>query len=86
MVIPHISAVEGLSGRTIVGGDLNLEYNPADPDNVQRCVPPGQTRKGDGAVQHVTVSDDLVFESTGKYRMTYTDHDAFLVRLAKEGS
>jgi len=80
--VPAISSAERLSGRTVVGGDLNLEYDPADPDNAQTCVPAGFTRKGDGALQHVTFSDDLGFESTTAYPMTQTDHDAFLVRMA----
>jgi hypothetical protein len=79
--VPYIKAVEGSSGRTVVGGDFNLEYDPADSENAQNCVPAGHTRKGDGDVQHVIFSNDVAFESTSRYGLTYTDHDGFLVRL-----
>ncbi|WP_439658739.1 endonuclease/exonuclease/phosphatase family protein [Lentzea sp. HUAS TT2] len=82
-VIPNIRAVEGLSGKTIVGGDFNLEYDTADPENAQNCVPPGHVRKGDGDVQHVVFSNDNAFVSTSKYGMSHTDHDGWLVRLTK---
>lgn len=81
--VPYIRSVEGVSGKTVVGGDLNLEYDPADPENAQNCVPSGHTRKGDGDVQHVVFSNDLAFVSTTKYGLSYTDHDGFLVRLTK---
>lgn len=80
-VVPFIRATEGTSGKTIVGGDFNLEFDTADPENVQNCVPAGNTRKGDGAVQHVIFSNDLVFNSTENYGLTYTDHDGFMVKL-----
>jgi len=79
--VPYIRSVEGVSGRTIVGGDFNLDYDTSDPENVQRCVPKGYTRKGDGSVQHVIFSNDLAFRGTATYGLTYTDHDGFLVRL-----
>ncbi len=82
-VIPQIRAAEGFSGRTVAGGDFNLEYDTSDPENAQNCVPPGHVRKGDGSVQHVVFSNDLVFVSTQKYSMRYTDHPAFLVRLTR---
>ena len=81
--VPYIRSVEGVSGKTVVGGDFNLEYDPADPENAQNCVPSGHTRKGDGDVQHVVFSNDLAFVSTTGYGLTYTDHDGFLVRLTK---
>ncbi|HEX7306647.1 endonuclease/exonuclease/phosphatase family protein [Lentzea sp.] len=80
-VVPSIRAAEGITGRTVVGGDLNLEYDTSDPENAQKCVPPGHVRKGDGDVQHVVFSNDLAFVSTAKYGLRYTDHDGWLVRL-----
>lgn len=79
--VPYIRSVEGVSGKTIVGGDFNLEYDPSDPENAQNCVPPAHTRKGDGDVQHVVFSNDITFTSTQTYGLSYTDHDGFLVRL-----
>ncbi|MEU4514918.1 hypothetical protein AB0G05_35920 [Nonomuraea wenchangensis] len=81
--VPAIRSAEGISGRTVVGGDLNLEYDTSDPENAQNCVPGGHIRKGDGDVQHVIFSNDLTFGSTAKYGLSYTDHDGFLVRLTK---
>ncbi|MDX8035356.1 hypothetical protein SK803_34540 [Lentzea sp. BCCO 10_0856] len=82
-VVPSIRSAEGLVGKTIVGGDFNLEYDTADPENAQKCVPSGHIRKGDGDVQHVVFSNDNAFVSTTRYGMTHTDHDGFLVRLTK---
>ncbi|MFD4638171.1 endonuclease/exonuclease/phosphatase family protein [Lentzea sp. NPDC058436] len=82
-VVPNIRSAEGLTGRTVVGGDFNLEYDTSDPENAQNCVPPGHVRKGDGDVQHVVFSGDNAFVSTTKYGMSHTDHDGFLVRLNK---
>jgi hypothetical protein len=79
--VPYIRSVEGISGKTIVGGDFNLKYAPGSPENVQNCVSSGHTRKGDGDVQHVVFSNDVAFVSTSTYGLTYTDHDGFLVRL-----
>ncbi|MGZ3145716.1 endonuclease/exonuclease/phosphatase family protein [Lentzea chajnantorensis] len=80
-VVPAIRSAEGLSGRTVVGGDFNLEHDPSDPENAQNCVPPGHVRKGDGDVQHVVFSGDHAFVSTARYGLSHTDHDGFLVRL-----
>ena len=66
---------------TIVSGDLNLVYNTWDPYNVQKCVPPGHTRKGDGGVQHVTVTNSITFSSIKVYGLTYTDHDGLLATV-----
>jgi endonuclease/exonuclease/phosphatase family metal-dependent hydrolase len=83
-VVPSIQSQVGIAGsRTVVGGDFNLHYNTSDPQNVQKCVPPGYTRKGDGDVQHVVFSNDLTFASSTEYAMFYTDHPAWLVRLNK---
>ncbi|MEU6727680.1 endonuclease/exonuclease/phosphatase family protein, partial [Nonomuraea wenchangensis] len=81
--VPAIRSAEGISGKTVVGGDFNLEYDTSDPENAQNCVPGGHIRKGDGDVQHVIFSNDFTFGSTGKYGLSYTDHDGFLVRLTK---
>jgi hypothetical protein len=81
--VPHIRSAEGFSGPTVVGGDLNLTYSPSDPENVGTCVPAGTVRKGDGGVQHVLFSADLRFATSGTYALNYTDHDAFLVELAR---
>ncbi|GGM76733.1 hypothetical protein GCM10011609_10800 [Lentzea pudingi] len=82
-VIPQIRTAEGFTGKTVVGGDFNLEYDTSDPENAQNCVPPGHVRKGDGSVQHVVFSNDIAFVSTQKYSLRYTDHPGFLVRLTK---
>ncbi|KAL9635771.1 MAG: hypothetical protein Q9164_003252 [Protoblastenia rupestris] len=79
--LPFLKSLNGVSSRTVVGGDFNLEYDTSDVENVQYCVPNGYSRKGDGKVQHVTYTNDLRFLSTKKYGLTYTDHDGFLVKL-----
>jgi hypothetical protein len=81
--VPYIRSQEGISGKTIVGGDFNLEYDTSDPENAQNCVPSGHTRKGDGDVQHIIFSNDLAFVSRSTYGLSYTDHPALLVRLTK---
>ncbi|MGN9844885.1 hypothetical protein ACTMTI_42835 [Nonomuraea sp. H19] len=81
--VPSIRSQEGVSGKTVVGGDFNLEYDTSDPENAQNCVPSGNIRKGDGDVQHVIFTNDFSFVGTNKYGLTYTDHDGFLVRLTK---
>jgi hypothetical protein len=73
--------VEGATGPTIVGGDFNLEYDRADPQNVQKCVPNGYTRKGDSSVQHIIFSNDLKFKGTFLVPLQYTDHVGFGVVL-----
>jgi hypothetical protein len=79
--VPYLKSISGSAGRTVVGADFNLEYDTRDPENVQHCVPPGHTRKGDGDVQHVVFSNDVGFVSTGKYWLVYADHPGWLVRL-----
>ncbi|MDG4765088.1 hypothetical protein O7632_13425 [Solwaraspora sp. WMMD406] len=80
-VIPAIRAYEGVYRPTVLGGDLNLEYDTSDPENVQNCVPSGYTRKGDGNVQHIMATNDTPFYDTDTYLMFYTDHQAFLAKL-----
>ena len=79
--VPYLKRLVAASGRTIVGGDLNMEYDTSDVENVQKCGPNGYTRKGDGKLQHVIYSNVLKSPSTKKYGLTYTDHDGFLVSL-----
>ncbi|KAL9098678.1 MAG: hypothetical protein Q9163_005706 [Psora crenata] len=80
-VLPYLKQLSTASGKTIVGGDLNMEYDQSDAENVQKCVPNGYTRKGDGSVQHITFSNDLRFLSRKTHGLRHTDHDAFLVEL-----
>ena len=80
--VPYLKGLSGSSGRTVVGGDLNLEYDTGDEENVQKCVPNGHTRKGDGDVQHVIVSNDFTFKAVKEEPVEYTDHNAFIAELA----
>ncbi|MFG1943978.1 endonuclease/exonuclease/phosphatase family protein [Nonomuraea sp. NPDC048826] len=82
-VVPSIRSQEGISGKTVIGGDFNLEYDTSDPENAQNCVPSGNIRKGDGDVQHVIFSNDFTFVSRSLYGLTHTDHDGMLIRLTK---
>lgn len=83
--VPYLKRLAGASSAasTVVGGDFNLEYDKADKENAQKCVPNGYTRKGDGDVQHVVFSNDLHFEDTVKHAMKRTDHKAFEVKLTR---
>ncbi|MCG5216512.1 hypothetical protein [Streptosporangium sp. KLBMP 9127] len=67
---------------TIVGGDLNMEYDPADAENVQLCVPNGYYRKGDGNVQHIIAPTEFAHISTQEYYMAHTDHNALAVTVS----
>jgi hypothetical protein len=80
--IPYLKGQSGSTAKTVVGGDLNLEYDPDDAENVQKCVPSGWTRKGDSDVQHTMYTNDLKFESSRAYGLTNTDHDGWLVKLS----
>lgn len=80
-VFPQMKANEGTDGPTLAGGDLNLDYDTSDPENVQLCVPSGYTRKGDGSVQHFIFSNSIGFRGTYVLPMTWTDHNAFHVEL-----
>jgi hypothetical protein len=74
--IPSVRAAGGYR-PTVIGADLNLKYG-GSPD-AQSCVPAGYYRKGDGSVQHIMATTDLVFSSSKKIGMTYTDHDGWFV-------
>lgn len=79
--VPYLKGVAGASGHTVVGGDLNLKYDRGSSENAQNCVPNGYTRKGDSDVQHITFSNDFVFQESHKTGMDETDHDAWMVEL-----
>jgi len=81
--IPYLKALAVSTGRTVVGGDFNLEYDTSDEENVQNCVPTGHTRKGDGDVQHVIVSNDFTFKGVSEKHVDYTDHNAFIADLTR---
>lgn len=81
--VPYLKALSGAAGDTVVGGDLNLEYDKGGSLNVQKIVPNGFTRKGDAGVQHVIFSNDLGFVGTEKRGMSYSDHPWFLVKLKR---
>ncbi|KAF1997732.1 hypothetical protein P154DRAFT_273870 [Amniculicola lignicola CBS 123094] len=80
--VPYLKGISGASGKTVVGGDLNLEYDTGDAENVQKCVPAGWTRKGDSDVQHILFENGLKFGSSKAYGLSYTDHVGWLVRLS----
>ena len=78
-IVPQFWGANGGELPTVVGGDFNLTFN-GNPD-VQDCVPPAWYRKGDGDVQHIMATDNLVFDSSELLSMELTDHDAWLVRV-----
>jgi hypothetical protein len=80
--VPYLQGLSGVSGKTVVGGDFNLEYDTGDAENVQKCVPAGYTRKGDGDVQHFVVSDDFAFRGVREVHVDFTDHNALIADLA----
>jgi hypothetical protein len=75
-LVPAVRATGG-TGPTVVAGDLNMTYRGSP--NAQSCVPAGFYRKGDGDVQHVMGSTDLVFSSSRSIGMSHTDHDGWFV-------
>ncbi|GIF12492.1 hypothetical protein [Actinoplanes teichomyceticus] len=80
--LPAMQALYGESSvPAIISGDLNMEYDTADPENVQKCVPSGWTRKGDGDVQHVMVSSHFTGMSSKVWPTYYTDHDALEITV-----
>jgi len=76
--IPAVRAAGGYA-PTVVGGDLNMKYKGSP--NAQSCVPAGYFRKGDGDVQHIMATTDLVFSSSRSIGMDHTDHDGWFVAL-----
>ncbi len=76
--IPAVRAAGGYK-PTLIGGDLNLKYK-GSPD-AQSCVPGGYYRKGDGDVQHIMATTDLVFSSSKTIPMSHTDHDGWFVAV-----
>jgi hypothetical protein len=78
-IVPQFWGAHGGERPTVVGGDFNLTFN-GNPD-VQDCVPPAWYRKGDGDVQHIMATANLVFDSSELLPMELTDHDAWLVRM-----
>lgn len=79
-LMSHIVATANQAGvSAYVGGDFNLEYDTSDAENVQKCVPTGYYRKGDGDVQHFIAGNSLAFVSRATIGMSYTDHRAFLM-------
>ncbi|HEX4421491.1 MAG TPA: hypothetical protein VH165_26430 [Kofleriaceae bacterium] len=77
-IIPSVRAPGGYE-PTVLGGDLNLKYQ-GSPD-AQSCVPAGYYRKGDGDVQHVMATTDLVFSSSHTIAMSHTDHPGWFVAV-----
>lgn len=75
--------VVATGGSAVIGADLNMEYDTGDPENAQNCVPGGYYRKGDGDVQHFIAHNTLAFVSRTTFRMSYTDHPAFLLVVRK---
>lgn len=78
-LIPSVRAAGGGYAPTVVGGDLNLKFR-GSPD-AQSCVPGGYYRKGDGDVQHILATTDLVFSASRKIGMSHTDHDGWFVQM-----
>ena len=76
--VPAMRARAG-SVPAVVGGDLNLRSG-GSPD-VRSCVPPGDRRVDDGAVQHVVASPEFAVDSRRTIRMRATDHPGLLVTL-----
>jgi hypothetical protein len=77
-----MSRAAGYPRPAVVAGDFNLDAQgaPSMPD----CDPSGFTRRGDGSVQHIYVSDDLSFVKTAEIDMLgTTDHPGLLVTLTK---
>lgn len=76
-ILPAYQSSSGGYRPSVVGGDFNLKYQ-GSPD-IQRCVPTGWYRKGDGDVQHWFLTSDLRFGSTREIGMSHTDHPGWLV-------
>ncbi|WP_422740142.1 endonuclease/exonuclease/phosphatase family protein [Micromonospora sp. WMMD729] len=75
-ILPAIGRRSGYSA-TLLSGDLNLGL-----DDVGSCVPPGHSRVGDGAVQHVLAGADVSLCCARSMGMGgATDHPALLATL-----
>lgn len=66
---------------TVVAGDFNLKYDEKSDNNVQKCVPGGFFRKGDGDVQHVMASGHFEFVSRRIVKLEHTDHGGLAVTI-----
>jgi hypothetical protein len=78
--IPYFKSYEGVDLPTVAAGDLNLKHAGGAYD-VQNCVPAGYYRKGDGDVMHVMATNNIAFQRTDSFGMSFTDHNAFFVTL-----
>jgi endonuclease/exonuclease/phosphatase family metal-dependent hydrolase len=81
-VVPAVRARAG-SVPLLLGGDLNL--GSAGASDVRTCVPQGDQRVDDGAVQHVVATAGLTTVSHRTLAMDATDHPGLLVTLAFAG-
>jgi hypothetical protein len=82
VVVPAVRKAAGdraSSLPAIVQGDFNLRYENGEY-GVQRCLPPGSTRRDDGNVQHVVLAEKAAFAGSGVVAMIHTDHVALVVR------
>ncbi|MBM0234216.1 endonuclease/exonuclease/phosphatase family protein [Micromonospora sp. STR1_7] len=78
-ILPAIRRSTGYT-PTVLSGDLNLRLG--DDPAVRSCEPPGYLRAGDGAVQHVLVTNDLALCCARSVTMGgTTDHPALLATL-----
>ncbi|MEU5781486.1 endonuclease/exonuclease/phosphatase family protein [Micromonospora lupini] len=78
-ILPAVRRSSGYA-PTVLSGDLNLRLGD-DPD-VRSCTPPGYPRVGDGAVQHILTSADIMLCCARSVGMGgATDHPALLATL-----
>jgi len=77
MELRELTAELARQQPTVVAGDFNLKYD----EDVQKCVPEGFFRKGDGKVQHVMASGHFEFVSSRKIPLDDTDHDGLMVTI-----
>nr|CEL20884.1 hypothetical protein [Kibdelosporangium sp. MJ126-NF4]CTQ98311.1 hypothetical protein [Kibdelosporangium sp. MJ126-NF4] len=71
----------GYPRPVVVAGDFNLRDHGSP--SMRDCDPSGFSRRGDGSVQHVYVSDDVsVVRTTEIDMMGTTDHSGWLVTVA----
>ncbi|OLF12504.1 endonuclease/exonuclease/phosphatase family protein [Actinophytocola xanthii] len=73
----------GFPGPAVVVGDLNLTEHGSP--SIRRCDPPGFSRGGDGAVQHLYAGEDLSLRGIRRLDMAgTTDHPGLVVTLCLE--